>query len=372
MKIVLDLRTIHNLESGDGQFSSNLIREVAFLDRANKYVLLTRGPNKDLFKINASNFDLISEDIPPYSIKERFGLAKVVKGINPDIYHTLTFSFPRGINCRSIISVYDLTHLVYPQFFSFRLNLYYKFVVASCTRKAEAILTISENSKADIINKFNLNSKKVEVIYCGVNPVYKKIDTKSARNYIKEKLSISEKFMLYVGQIKRHKNLESALDAFRKIIDKGVNIKFVLCGRKILEAGWLSNKIREDGLTNRVMLIDAPSDIDLLNFYNAAEVFIYPSLYEGFGLPPLEAMACGLPVVSSNSASLPEVLGDAAILINPLDIDRIAKSLEDILLNKDKADYFSQKGQERSRLFSWEKSARALLKLYEYVYQSAN
>jgi len=371
MKIVMDLRSIRNLESGDGQFSSQIINQCASLDNSNEYILLVRPENKELFKIDGPNFALRVENINPYSFKERFVLGKIIKNINPDIYHTFTFSAPLAVDCKVILSIYDITHLVFPHLFSLRLNLYYKFIVSKCVKRANAILTISQHSKSDIANRFQVEPGKIKSIYCGVNSLYKPIDKEKARKYIKDKFSVSGKFILYVGQVKKHKNIRTTLYSFQKIRQNGYSdIKLVICGRGCNKVDWLLKLIGALGLKERVKLIDTPSNIDLLHFYNSAELFIYLSLYEGFGLPPLEAMACGMPVVSSNVSSLPEVLGDAALLTDPLDINAISDAIMKVLLEQCLKENLIKNGIARASSFRWEGSARSLLELYREIADS--
>lgn len=367
MKIVLDLRSIINLESGDGQFSSQIIKHLAAIDGRNEYILYTRKGNRGFYSVDKPNFELRVVDIAAYSLTEEINLAKIVNRHKPDIYHTFTFSYPSKINCRTMISMYDLTHLLFSSLFSFKLILYYKLRVARCVERADKILTLSEKSKLDIINKFKVDSKKIRPIYCGVNPLYRQIDKDQANKYVKEKFSISSRFLLYVGQIKRHKNIQTILYSLRDVLKAGVEIKLVICGRNSTKSGWLLKIIAKLDIKKSVILIETPTNNDLLNLYNAADIFVYPSLNEGFGLPPLEAMSCGVPVVSSNVGSLPEVLGKSASFVGPQDVAGFSDAITRILCDKEKAQNLFKSGLERSRFFSWEKAARDLLNLYEEI-----
>jgi glycosyltransferase involved in cell wall biosynthesis len=193
--------------------------------------------------------------------------------------------------------------------------------------------------------------------------MYKNIDKVQARDYIENKFNINKDFILYVGQVKRHKNIELILNVLNKLPE----LNLVICASNIDRSIWLSESIKKFRLNERVFLIRSARDIDLLNFYNAASVFVFPSLYEGFGLPPLEAMACGTAVISSNAASLPEVLGDAAVLIDPNDKEGFCDAINNVLANKDLADSLKVKGLERAKLFNWQESADGLLNLYEIL-----
>lgn len=288
---------------------------------------------------------------------------KLNKYKNEAIFHSPSFVSSPFIKCPTIMTIHDLNHLKFPEYYTKFHKHYYNYIVKSSALKAKKILTVSEFSKKEIVNWLNCESEKVVVTYNGVDENFKVIKDNGKLVNIREKYELPQKFVLYIGNLKPHKNISNLIKAIKNINQE---IILVING-KVNEI--LDKIIEENHLEREIKFIGYVDDDDLPALYNLAELFVYPSLYEGFGLPPLEAMACGCPVITSNTSSLPEVVGDAGILVNPYDVDEIAKAIDLILSNENLRNELKEKGLEQAKNFSWRKTAEGTLKVYEDVYK---
>ncbi len=254
-----------------------------------------------------------------------------------------------------IVTVLDLSFIRNPQWFSRGFYVYYRFLVPRIVKSAERVVTISEFSKRELIELLGVPAEKIRVIYCGV-PAFK-ADEKSPNRY--------GRYILAVSSIEPRKNLKNLILAYRRLSHEGV--KLVVVGsynERVFKKTELEGLIKDD---ENIVFTGYLSDGELASLYRHALVFVYPSFYEGFGLPPVEAMAQGCPVVTSNVASLPEVCGDAALYVNPHDVDDIKRAIERVITDEPLREELKNKGLKRAALFSWKTSARRLLDVIKEV-----
>ncbi|HAU30906.1 MAG TPA: glycosyltransferase family 1 protein [Desulfotomaculum sp.] len=266
-----------------------------------------------------------------------------------------------------ILTVHDITVFIVPKEHPVYRILFGKLLFPRTLKTADKIITDSNSTKKDLINYFNIPEEKIKVIFLGVDEKFKPLD-KEEINEVKQRYNLNFPFILYVGTLEPRKNIPTLIKAFYKLKKKNIEHKLVITGKK----GWKYKKIFETidklNLQKNVTFTGYVSDEDLPALYNTADLFVYPSLYEGFGFPPLEAMACGTPVITSNTSSLPEVVGDAGIMVNPYDVDGLADAMHEVLTNDGLREDMIKKGLERAKMFSWEKCARETLRVYEEVY----
>jgi len=268
---------------------------------------------------------------------------------------------------RYIITVHDLLPIVFPRVRPLKVVLVYKFLIPRALKTADAIIAVSYNTKRDIIKYFKIPEEKIRVIYNGVNENYKPLSEKEVEK-IHQKYDINYPFILYVGRLAFHKNIPTLLKAFYKLKKYNLPHKLIIIGKKDWKYKDIFDLVDRLNLHKDVIFLGYVPNEDLPALYNAADLFVYPSLYEGFGLPPLEAMACGTPVVTSNTSSLPEVVGDAGIMVEPYDVDGFAKAMYEILTNDGLREELRKKGLKRAKLFNWRKTAEETLEVYEEVY----
>jgi glycosyltransferase involved in cell wall biosynthesis len=279
-----------------------------------------------------------------------------------DLFHATDHLLPYLPQTATLFSLADLTFISHPQSHTLLNRSYLRLALPAFLRRATAVVTISENSRRDVVSRYPFVAGKCHVIYLGVHDRFQPVRDEMRRQQVRARYSLPERFFLYVGAIEPRKNLPLLLRDFRRVGLPGVRL--VLAGR----AGWkrqaTTRLAAELGLEEQLVFTGYVADEELPVLYSLAEAFVYPSLYEGFGLPVLEAMACGAPVICSATSSLPEVAGDAAILVNPQDEHDVATALQRLAGDQALRGELRAKGLARVAAFSWEKTARETLLLY--------
>ena len=384
MLIGIDIRTLMDSRySGVSEYTLNLIKEILKLDNYNEYRLFYNSFNNcpNIPEFSGKNVKLVKYNYPNkilnYLFFKFFNYPKIDKKLKVDIFFMPHINFiGLSSKVKKIITIHDLSFLRNPEFFSTRKNFWHSMIdVSRLLKKFDQIIAVSENTKRDIIELCGIDSEKVKVIYSGISQECRmiadpnSIETKKL-DEVKRKYNLSDKFILYLGTIEPRKNIIGIIRAYNqlRILDKRENcelqdLKLIIAGGR----GWKSKDIYKEQ-----ELSEYKDDIKFLGYidfedkvylYNLASVFIYPSFYEGFGFPLLEAMACGTPVVASYSSSLPEVMGSAGLLVNPYNINDIACAIKQILSNKDLRDKLIKKGLKQASKFNWAKTATEYLKI---------
>ena len=288
-----------------------------------------------------------------------------------DLHHGLAFALPVGWPGRSVVTIFDLSFLRFPKMFNRGNRAYLNLSTRLAARRADRILTISEHCRREVIDLLGVPAARVVVTHCAADGRFQPRPTEEVEAFRRRK-GLPDQFILYLGTLEPRKNVSALVRAYAQLRSSRPDTPpLVLAGAR----GWLFEDIFQTierlGLERQVLLPGfVPSDEQPL-WYNAAAVFAYPSLYEGFGLPPLEAMACGTPVVVANATSLPEVVGQAGLLVDPSDDEALAAGLDSILLNGDLAASLRQAGLAQAARFSWDRLARETLAVYEEAGPSA-
>jgi glycosyltransferase involved in cell wall biosynthesis len=370
MRIAIDARMMLDRPSGIGTYISELLKNLLLIDKTNSYFIFTN--NKNLVCNTAGNAEVIEIKSRPVSVSEQFVIPGLLIANKIDVFHAPSFVVPFNCPCKTVITLHDLTHIIFKKEFPKRVQWYYNYILKHAAKRSSAIITDSNNSKNDIVKYFCINPGHIRTINLGVDRIYRKIDTEKIEIF-KKRFNLSKIFILYNGSKKPHKNVELLLEAFHLSKKKSkIDCLLVITGRrektdKETDFSTIDKKICSLRIEKDVICIGELSSEDLSLLYNAASVFVFPSLYEGFGLPPLEAMACGCPVVVSNISSLPEICGDAALYIDPHNVDSLCDGIQKILSDKNLRNMMIQKGLERVKSFSWDSCARKTLAVYEEV-----
>jgi glycosyltransferase involved in cell wall biosynthesis len=367
MRIAIDARKLHDF--GIGTYVQNLLRQLARLDADSEYVLFCRKEDRDALDALGANFRTIVDSTSPYSVREQFSIPARLTSERVDVYHSPHYVLPPLVRCKSVVTIHDCIHLMFPQYLPNRFAYAYaKTFMWWAAHRSARVLTVSEASKRDILHYFNIPDEKVTVIHNGLDERYR-VPPPDAEIYrVRERFQLDEKFVLYAGNVKPHKNVERLIEAFHILHTSGfAHLKLLIIGNDISKYATLRRAIHTHDLHKYVRFLGFVPDETLAALYRLAAVFVFPSLYEGFGFPPLEAMAAGTPVVASNISSLPEVLGDAAMLVDPYDANALADSIRRVLVDDELRRELSVKGLKKVQEYSWEEAARRVRRIYDEV-----
>jgi glycosyltransferase involved in cell wall biosynthesis len=293
----------------------------------------------------------------------------VLRRERPDVYHAPHYVLPAGVRCRSVVTIHDCIHLMFPQYLPNKAAYAYaRASMWAAARRSDCILTVSEASKRDILHFFDVRPEKIVVVYNAIDEHFWETPAEDDVARVRERYQLDHEFVLYVGNIKPHKNLVRLIEAFAEFRRSGFeSVKLLIIGDEISKLPALRRAVHRHKLHKHVRFLGYLPDRTLAILYRLAAVFVFPSLYEGFGLPPLEAMASGTPVVTSNVSSLPEVAGDAAMLVDPYDVDSIVEGLLRVVNDRRFADELRARGLERAREFSWARSVEKTRQVYQEV-----
>jgi len=280
-----------------------------------------------------------------------------------DLFHATDHLLPRLARARSVFTLYDLTFHFYAKTHKLLNRWFLALMTPRFLQRADAITAISESTRRDAARLYGIDAAKIKVIYPGVSSRFRPASTEQIAE-VRQRYSLPDRFILSVSTLEPRKNLGSLLEAIT-LLKPPLDLPLVLVGKK----GWLYQgllqKLNGLGLERRVLLTGYAPDDDLPSLYSAADLLVYPSIYEGFGLPVLEAMACGTPVVTSNPSSLPEIVGDAEVTVNPQDVHALADAIVHVLTDEARRNEMKVRGMERAAQFTWERAARETLALYQ-------
>lgn len=362
--------------SGNGYYLYWLLKSLLELEDENEYVLflpgdialpegLQTGPKLTVVSPRLSlNHKGLRSGFEAFYVPLKFGQMGL------DVLHMPTdgggYWAPGGA---LVVSLMGIAARHFPDIHPAHIRVLQRWNMALSAKSADLILTISESSKRDLVEMFAIPPEKVKVIYLGVDPVFYPRPRRSEyAAQIRAKYKLPERYILYVGNLEPRKNIRSLIHAFG-VLQSSEEIDLVIVGRK----AWLYSDIFEtankSGFTDRIHFTGYVDSADLPWIYSLADVFVFPSLFEGFGLPNLEAMACGVPVISSNTSSVPEVVGDAGILIEPRNIEQIADAIQRVISNTELSAQLRAAGIERAKQFTWQRTARETLNAYYSVFQ---
>jgi glycosyltransferase involved in cell wall biosynthesis len=367
MRIGLNAVFLDERSFGIGEYIHNLIERLTHIDRDNEYlVYIAKDLRRSFGDTNANFIESPLSGMNPFQriIKEQFYWNRRLIGDGIDIYHSPFFYMPSGLRQKTVLTVHDLRFTKFPDTYNKARYLFLKNAVPRSVKKADRILASSENTKKDLIDTLKADEKKIRVVYLGVSELFRKISEPGELEDKRRELGLPEKYILFAGEFVKHKNLKRVLGAFAVLKKKRkLPQRLVLAGA----GGQRDSILRRAanlGVGDDVVIAGFMEREDLPYVYNMADVFMFPSLYEGFGLPILEAMACGTPVITSNIGSMPEVAGDASILVDPYDVSGIERALYSVLTDEDLKVRLTDKGLKRIKEFSWDKTARRTLDVY--------
>lgn len=374
MRIGLCTPSILYPEGGVGNYIRNLTRAIAEIDTLNDYFVFGNPQSFQEYGLDGERFELLDRGALTRYRWLRLGWEHLVYPLEctvkkVDLIHAMVFVIPFLNVNKSIVMIYDMGFHLYPLFHQAGKVAYFKPMIERSVRQADMILTISRRTKEEICGVLNVPEEKVRVTYLAHQHGFRPAADEQKIVDVKRRVSITKPYILFVGTIEPRKNIARLLDAFAMLHGaRKRSYQLVIAGRR----GWGSDVdawIAERGLKEDVILTDVVTQDDLIALYNGCRLFVYPSLYEGFGIPILEAMACGAPVITSRDSSMAEVAGEAAVLVDPESVEEISAAMHRLLADEDVRQDFIRRGMERAKTFSWHNTAMQTLAVYSEVHQ---
>lgn len=377
-RIGIDARFYGPLGKGLGRYTQEIVDKITEIDSENEYVIFLSKNNFDEFIPKSEKVIKVLADIPWYGFAEQLKMPAIISKQKLDLIHFPHFNVPIFCPVPFVVTIHDLILTKFPTIRATTLgpltyfikNIAYRFGINIAVSRSQKIIAVSEYTKKDIIEQFGVASEKVSMIYEGVADLHKSSDSRfMAKLKAEEILSgycILGPYLLYVGNAYPHKNLESLISVFISLRKNHPFLKLVMVGRDDYFYQRLKLFAQKLGIGSESIIFPGyVPDRDLQTLFEQAAVYVFPSKYEGFGLPPLEAMSRGCAVVSSEATCLPEILGDAAVYFDPYKEESMYSVIESVLVNPNIKEQLISKGKERIKLYSWAKAAEETLKVYQ-------
>lgn len=364
--IGISARALSEKEGGVKRYVYTLIKNLIRLNKENKIYIIHTGKcnffdSQKEIRSNIHNkiiFDYLF--LPRETLRNKIDVMVFTKDVIP----LSSYLF----KTKKILIVHDVTYFIRElNTYTYIDNIYNNFFIPISIKKCDHIITVSQSSKNDLIKLFNIDEKKIDVIYTYLDTEkFHPITDKKILDGVRKKYNLINPFILYVGAIIPRKNLLTLLYSFDQIKNR-IPHDLVFVGGKRWKSKEIFEYIEYTNHDGRIKLLGHLPDSELVEIYNAADVFVFPSLYEGLGIPVVEAMACGTPVITSNTSSLPEVVGDAGVLIDPHDVDGLAKAIYEVLMNEDLRKEMIRKGLDRAKLFNRDRCVKETLQIFKNI-----
>ncbi len=375
MRIGLDARYTGRHFPGIGRYTLGLAHGLAELSHGHTLVLII-GPAADTMRYSLAEIaarpgvELAQARSKPFAPAQQYELPRLARQLRLDLLHSPYFVKPYlGLPCPSVLTIYDLLGWRYPRTLSARGQLLYGLLMGLAVRTADALVTVSLSTRDDLAHRYKLAASSIDVTPLAAERRFQP-QAPEAMAAVRERYKLPERYLLYLGANKPHKNLERLLRAWERVINAGAappDVMLVLAGHEDPAYPAARHFVAARNLAARVQFLPDPADADLPALYSGALLFVFPSYYEGFGLPPLEAMACGAPVLCSYAGSLIEVVGNAALTVDPFNFIEIAEGLSRLLHNAALRRTLSERGLRRANTFTWRRTALETLRVYERV-----
>lgn len=373
MRIGFDYTAAIRQGAGIGRWARCLIQALVRLDPENSYTLFyTRAVSNDLPPTlpegkNVTGRRLWFNERVLNMLWYKLGVPMPIDALagSADLFHFPDFALPPVRRGATVVTVHDLSFMLVPECADQRLRAHLERVVPLSVREADFVCADSENTRNELTTLLDVAPERTAVVYGGVDQRFHPVTDPAVLEATRQKYGLTFPFIFYMGTIEPRKNLGRLLQAYTRLRQKYRSPhRLVIAGG----LGWLYQEVLRDidqlAAEQKVVFLGRVPDDDLPVLYSLCDLFVFPSLYEGFGLPPLEAMACGKPVVCSSSSSLPEVVGDAGVFVSPYDVDGLAEALGQLLEDPDRRKWLGERGIERARRFTWEDAARQTLDIY--------
>jgi glycosyltransferase involved in cell wall biosynthesis len=370
MRIAYDATAIPRLMAGAAVYTYELARALAAVDHENEYVIFARGGHFDDLPASRPGLRVLkvrAPSRPQRLVWEQAVLPWRLRQSRIDVFHSPHHTVPLvPCGCRRVVTFHDLTFFVLPERYPPTRRLYFQTMTRLSARVADAVIVPSKAVRADVVRILGLPSWRVFAIPEAAGPAFRPQDA-AAVEAVRRRYGLEGPFILSVGSLEPGKNRERLLQAFARLRARGLEHMLVVAGQRAWRYESEEPLAQRLGLADSVRVLGHVPQADLPALYSAADLFAFPSLYEGFGLPALEAMACGAPVVASNVSAVPEVVGDAALQVPPLDVEALADAMERLLRDEPLRANLRERGLKRAAGFSWEETARRTAEVYKWA-----
>jgi len=363
MRLALDVREMAGGVSGDRTYWLGLLRE---LREPELLLCCGEGEETGLGDLDPAKFAIHRLPFQPGWLWTPVAWPRWLKAQAVDLAHA-QYIIPPFSPCPTVVTIHDVSFLTHPEWFPTKPRLLMKTLIPMSARRANKVICGSEHAAAEIALHCKIPRQKIEVIPYAADPRFVPLPADQAKTRVAERYGLANPYILALGLLQPRKNLTRLIDAFAALAPSYDGLELAMVGR----SGWQAEKVRERveamGLGGRVRLVGAAEDEDLPHLYSACEMLVYPSLYEGFGLPPLEAMACGAAVIAGNTSSLPEVVGDGGLLVDPHSTEAIGEAIREVLDHPDRTAAMREAGLRQAARFSWDQCARGHERVYRDV-----
>ncbi len=365
VRIGIDGHMIGDHSGGNERYYQNILRKMQTAPDWELYLFLKEGVDAKPFE---DRFHIVRFKSSHAAIRNFIELPRLVRKYRLDLLHTQYF-IPFFCTCPIACTIHDICFEHHRDIFTRSEYIRQKLLIPYAARKSKIIFTVSGYSKQDIVSKYRIAPDRIEITHCAVDDIFRKMDESDLdEEGLRKQFGIgNQPYILTVGNLQPRKNLPRLIDAFRKMKSQSTGhqsgYKLVIVGKK----AWMYSDVLKQADDSDIILTDYVSETDLVRLYNAAELFVYPSFFEGFGLPPLEAMACGTPVMVSYATSLPEVVGEAGLYFDPFRTGSIQDTMEMLLADQNLRRDLVNKGYEQARKFRWDRSAQLICAKYKEV-----
>jgi glycosyltransferase involved in cell wall biosynthesis len=352
--------------AGPEIYERNLVSSIAAIDRENEYEIFCLGQRAvDQFQIQQDNFRFHAVAPSNRWFGIPFGVPASLIRHSIKLYHA-TFVPPPISPAEYIFTQHDISPYVKPEFYPGVLGLRLRWLIRVALEKARFIICISQHAKDSTAEMFGIPEERMSVVHHGVDPRFRPLDRNEARKHVKLEYGVEGPFVLYVGKLESRKNIVRLIEAFGEFAKaNGDDWTLVLAGRRFWGTDGIDTAVARHKLKDKVIEIGYIDHDNLPSLYSAAEIFVFPTLWEGFGLPLLEAMACGAPTVASRVSCFPEIAGDGAVLIDPYRVDEIAGAMLELANDSEAREALSQRAVARASNFTWEATARKTIAVYK-------
>jgi len=371
MRVGIDATALPPKPVGAGTYTVNLIRALHSLDLGYDLIVFATQRGQDLIDLpDKRGFKwVVTPELNPAVrlVWEQVVFPFLVRKNKLDILHSLHYTKPIFLPCASVVTFHDMTFFLFPQLHTQAKRILFPLFIRISVRQADALIAVSEGTRQDSIRLLNLPPQKIYTTPLGASQEYQKITDPVLLEDMRRKYKLPTGFFLYTGLVEPRKNLPMLIRAYASLLDQGIKEKLVIVGR----VGWMSDEIFKLadrlGLDKKVVFTGYIDQNDLPAIYNLASVFVYPTLYEGFGLPVLEAMACGTPVITSAVSSLPEIVGNAGVLLPPADEEALSSAMFRLMSDPVERKRLASLGLARAAQFTWQNTALETSKIYQMV-----